>query len=135
MTFKKKCFFSRQNTTDAVKDNTAKIWEDIYGRQRDSEGNVLVAKKYVPPALRNLQDKSDLTRLEKQVKGQLNRLAESNLQSISRMIEDLYIRNSRNNMNQCVLKVLKSAIIIQNAITPERLVMEHAVFIGKYKYR
>ena len=127
----KKCFFSRQKTTDAVKDNTAKIWEDIYGRQRDSEGNVLVAKKYVPPALRNLQDKSDLTRLEKQVKGQLNRLAESNLQSISRMIEDLYIRNSRNNMNQCVLKVLKSAIIIQNAITPERLVMEHAVFIGK----
>ena len=109
-----------------------KIWEDIYGRQRDSEGNVLIAKKYVPPALRNLQDKSDLTRLEKQVKGQLNRLAESNLQSISRMIEDLYIRNSRNNMNQCVLKVLKSAIIIQNAITPERLVMEHAVFIGKY---
>ena len=92
----------------------------------------MVAKKYVPPALRNLQDKSDLTRLEKQVKGQLNRLAESNLQSISRMIEDLYIRNSRNNMNQCVLKVLKSAIIIQNAITPERLVMEHAVFIGKY---
>ena len=131
MMCKKKCFFSRQNTTDAVKDNTAKIWEDIYGRQRDSEGNVLVAKKYVPPALRNLQDKSDLTRLEKQVKGQLNRLAESNLQSISRMIEDLYIRNSRNNMNQCVLKVLKSAIIIQNAITPERLVMEHAVFIGK----
>ena len=92
----------------------------------------MIAKKYVPPALRNLQDKSDLTRLEKQVKGQLNRLAESNLQSISRMIEDLYIRNSRNNMNQCVLKVLKSAIIIQNAITPERLVMEHAVFIGKY---
>ena len=92
----------------------------------------MVAKKYVPPALRNLQDKSDLTRLEKQVKGQLNRLAESNLQSISRMIEELYIRNSRNNMNQCVLKVLKSAIIIQNAITPERLVMEHAVFIGKY---
>ena len=92
----------------------------------------MVAKKYVPPALRNLQDKSDLTRLEKQVKGQLNRLAESNLQSISRVIEDLYIRNSRNDMNQCMLKVLKSAIIIPNAITPERLVMEHAVFIGKY---
>ena len=66
----------------------------------------MVAKKYVPPALRNLQDKSDLTRLEKQVKGQLNRLAESNLQSISRIIEDLYIRNSRNDMNQCMLKVL-----------------------------
>ena len=125
-------FFLQQTTSDAVKDDTDKIWEDIYGRQRDSEGNVLVAKKYVPPALRNLQDKSDLTRLEKQVKGQLNRLAESNLQSISRMIEELYIRNSRNNMNQCVLKVLKSAIIIQNAITPERLVMEHALFIGKY---
>ena len=92
----------------------------------------MVAKKYVPPALRNLQDKSDLTRLEKQVKGQLNRLAESNLQSISRIIEDLYIRNSRNDMNQCMLKVLKSAIIIPNAITPERLVMEHAVFIGMY---
>ena len=120
-----------------TKDSNDKInadgtWEDIYGRKRDSKGNVVIASKYIPPALRNLQEKGDLTRLEKQVKGQLNRLAESNMQTISRSIEDLYGKHSRNDMNQCLVKVLKSAIILPNALTPERLVMEHAVFIGKY---
>ena len=112
--------------------NADGTWEDIYGRKRDSKGNVVIASKYIPPALRNLQEKGDLTRLEKQVKGQLNRLAESNMQSISRCIEDLYGKHSRNDMNQCLVKVLKSAIILPNALTPERLVMEHAVFVGKY---
>ena len=113
---------------DQPKDET---WEDIYGRKRDAGGNVIQSStKYVPPALRNLQAKGDLARLEKQIKGQLNRLAESNMQSISKLIENLYARHSRNDMNQCLVKVLKSAIVIPNALTPERLVMEHAVFVA-----
>ena len=104
-------------------------WEDIYGRKRDAQGNVL-ATKYVPPALRGQSGSADLLRLEKQLKGQLNRLAESNMQGISRFVEDLYNRNSRNNMNETLFKILKSAIVLPAALTPERLVMEHAALVA-----
>ena len=73
----------------------------------------------------------DTSRLEKQLKGQLNRLAESNMQSISRLVEDMYARNSRNDMNECLVKILKSSILLPSALIPERLVMEHAMLIGE----
>ena len=113
-----------------IKSQTEETWEDIYGRKRDQAGNV-VQTKYIPPALRALQQGSnDLSRLEKQLKGQLNRLAESNMQSIARFIEDVYSRNSRNSMNECMVKILKNSILLTNALTPERLVMEHAGVIS-----
>ena len=104
-------------------------WEDIYGRKRDSQGNVLVTK-YVPPAMRAQSGPGDLSRLEKQLKGQLNRLAESNLQSISRLVEELYSKNSRNNMNVTLFTLLKAAIVLGKAMTPERLVLEHAALVA-----
>jgi nucleolar MIF4G domain-containing protein 1 len=114
---------------ESTKDNEKQTWEDIYGRKRDADGNV-VQTKYVPPAKRVQQGRGDLTRLEKQIKGQLNRLAESNMQGIARQIEDLFARNSRNDMNECLIKILTAALISPNALTPERLVMEHAVLIA-----
>lgn len=104
-------------------------WEDIYGRKRDSHGNVL-ATKYVPPAMRAQSGPGDLSRLEKQLKGQLNRLAESNLQGISRFVEGLYSKNSRNNMNATLFTLLKAAIVLGKAMTPERLVLEHAALVA-----
>ena len=53
------------------------------------------------------------------------------MQSISRVIEDMYARNSRNDMNACIVKILKSSILLPAAMTPERLVMEHAMLIGE----
>lgn len=65
------------------------LWEDIYGRQRDKEGNV-VSKKYVPPAARitnNISsDGEKIRRLERQAKGILNRLAEQNMHTIANQV-------------------------------------------------
>ncbi len=41
-----------------------------------------------------------------QIKGALNRLAESNMHVIARQIEDLYMSNSRNLMNECLCQIL-----------------------------
>ena len=93
------------------------VKEDIYGRKRDAEGNILSddhnepttgASKYIPPALRNkmanLEDSEQkrlaLQRLSRQIKGLLNRLAESNMHGIARDIERFYNSNSRNDVNQ-----------------------------------
>lgn len=65
------------------------LWEDIYGRQRDKEGHI-VSKKYVPPAGRmtsnNTSDDEKVRRLERQVKGILNRLAEQNMHTIANQV-------------------------------------------------
>lgn len=69
-------------------DNTAGLSEDIYGRLRDKEGNIVKDNKpaggegaYVPPARRlqmtgnmNEKRKLQMERLQKQLKGLVNRL-------------------------------------------------------------
>ena len=44
-----------------------------------------------------------------QVKGALNRLAESNLHVIARQIEDMYMSNSRNLMKECLCQILTAS--------------------------
>lgn len=66
------------------------LWEDIYGRQRDKEGNV-VSSRYVPPAARVTTtemsiDGEKARRFERQLKGILNRLAEQNMHTIANQV-------------------------------------------------
>lgn len=78
------------NVSEQSDDNNEGLWEDIYGRQRDKEGNI-VSKKYVPPAVRiasnNISSNNEkIHRLEKQLKGILNRLAEQNMHTIANQV-------------------------------------------------
>ncbi|TRY62892.1 hypothetical protein TCAL_00367 [Tigriopus californicus] len=119
-------------------------WEDIYGRQRDAKGNVIVenapagggSNKYIPPALRakmvggdSEKRKQDLLKLQRKVKGLLNRLAASNLASIVKQIEDLYMSHSRNDMNETLISIFEESLIAIT-LTPERLIMEHAALMA-----
>ena len=122
--------------------NKDKYWEDIYGRTRDSHGNIItpqevdkspesqptsapaVSNKYIPPAMRAKMGSGNekLLKLKKQIKGLLNRLAESNMHSICRQLEQLYSCNSRNDMNECLSGIIDSSILASSgtASTPER---------------
>ena len=119
-----------------------KFWEDIYGRTRDASGNVVKKhdnisckavtydqdtssrNKYVPPAMRAKlgTDNERKLGLQRQIKGLLNRLAESNMHMICRQMEDFYSSNSRNDMNECLCQLITSSIITNSglATTPER---------------
>ncbi|XP_067011614.2 nucleolar MIF4G domain-containing protein 1 [Anabrus simplex] len=113
------------------------FWEDIYGRTRDKKGNVVQvsAGKYIPPQLRaqaasaDAKKKEQLQRLRKQMKGLLNRLAENNMNSIAMQLDELYMTNSRNDMND-TLTVLMCESLIAPVLTPERLIMEHCMLIA-----
>ncbi|XP_043791161.1 nucleolar MIF4G domain-containing protein 1 homolog [Apis laboriosa] len=119
--------------------NDKDFWEDIYGRKRDKEGNVIYANnanKYVPPAIRatiahniNSNEDEKLHFLRKQLKGCLNRVAEYNMYSIVNQIEALYMTNSRNNMNN-ILSELVLESLISHIITPDRLICEHMMLIA-----
>lgn len=113
------------------------FWEDIYGRTRDKLGNIIeeFKGKYVPPHLRTKSGTDDskkreqLEKIKKQLKGLLNRLAENNMHSISNQIDEMYMRQSRYDMNETMLNLYLESLITF-APTPERLIMEHAMLIA-----
>lgn len=109
------------------------LWEDIYGRQRDKKGNI-ISKKYVPPAARvtntdiSVNDEK-IRRLEKQLKGILNRLAEQNMHTIGNQVEEMYMTNSRNDMNVLLSKLMMESIVAP-VLTPDRLICEHMMLVA-----
>lgn len=110
-------------------------WEDIYGRKRDRDGNIIQdIKKYIPPAAKVIvrdinPDNEKLYCLKKQLKGYLNRVTEHNIHYISNQIETMYMTNSRNNMN-LILSELIMGSLVTNVITPNRLICEHMMLIA-----
>lgn len=128
------------------------IWEDIYGRKRDKAGNVIAEtsapQKYVPPHLRARMaaEQSDaaelargmdadpvrrekLMRLKKVLKGYLNRLSEANMHKITTDIDNLYMQNSRHDMNETLMALLSDALI-SPVLSKERMVLEHALLLA-----
>lgn len=59
----------------------------------------------------------------------MNRLAESNMHSIATQIEELYMNNSRNDMNDTLTNLLLDSLVTE-IITPERLLIEHMLLIS-----
>jgi len=127
------------------------VWEDIYGRKRDAEGKLITddsaavntsesvaepSTKYIPPAMRmkgminneSEEKKIALARLSKQMKGLLNRLAESNMHGIARDIEGFYRQFSRNDVNITLTDLLINSLVTP-VNTPIRLVMEHVMLL------
>lgn len=150
---------------DSEIDEKPDIWEDIYGRKRDKDGNVInehgneriagemaasVDGKYIPPHQRarlaaaaeasnagaaSADNEMDpkriekLMRLKRLLKGQLNRLSEANMHKIATEMDNLYMQNSRHDMNTTLSTLICDALI-SSALAPERMVMEHAMLIA-----
>uniref|UniRef100_V9KM10 Nucleolar MIF4G domain-containing protein 1 n=1 Tax=Callorhinchus milii TaxID=7868 RepID=V9KM10_CALMI len=87
--------------------------------------------KYIPPQLRRMdvKKKEELERLKKAVKGLLNRLSEPNMASISGQFEELYMTNSRKDMNDTLTDLLLAACVTP-ALMPDRLLMEHVLLVS-----
>ncbi|XP_036617842.1 nucleolar MIF4G domain-containing protein 1 [Trichosurus vulpecula] len=91
--------------------------------------------KYIPPHVRRSEEtvdakkKEELERLKKNVKGLINRLSEPNMASISGQLEELYMANSRKDMNDTLTDVLMTACVTE-AVMPARLMMEHVLLVS-----
>ncbi|NXS97407.1 NOM1 protein, partial [Jacana jacana] len=90
---------------------------------------------YIPPQVRKVQEtlddkkREELGRLKKMVNGLINRLSEPNLPSISGQMEDLYMANSRKDMNETLTDILMNACVTAVAM-PARLMMEHVLLVS-----
>lgn len=60
--------------------------------------------------------------------GLLNRLAESNMHGIATQIEELYMNNSRNDMNDTLTNLIMDSLVTE-VLAPERLLIEHVVLL------
>ena len=140
---------------DDLEEEEDQTWEDIYGRTRTKDGAIVPDQptpptagedigssggggKYLPPAVRKAleakQGQSEekkilLQRLAKQLKGQLNRLAETNMAGIAKFVEGSYRQHARNDVNQTITDLTISALVLPT-LTPNRLVMEHAMLLA-----
>ena len=143
----------RGRPDDLEEEEKDQTWEDIYGRTRTKDGAIVPDQptpqgedigssggggKYLPPAVRKAleakQGQSEekkilLQRLAKQLKGQLNRLAETNMAGIAKFVEGSYRQHARNDVNQTITDLTISALVLPT-LTPNRLVMEHAMLLA-----
>lgn len=139
------------NDSDESNAKEPKVWEDIYGRKRDQDGNVINENtptngdtKYMPPHMRarlaaaadnaaeidmDPKQREKLLRLKKLLKGNLNRLSEANMHKIATDIDNLYMQNSRYDMNSSLATLIVDALIT-NVLAPERMVMEHMMLVA-----
>ncbi|XP_014727717.1 PREDICTED: nucleolar MIF4G domain-containing protein 1 [Sturnus vulgaris] len=103
--------------------------------EEDAESDNHGATKYVPPQVRKAQEtlddkkREELGRLKKMVNGLINRLSEPNLSSISGQMEELYMANSRKDMNDTLTDILMNACVTPVAM-PTRLLMEHVLLVS-----
>ncbi|XP_059152514.1 nucleolar MIF4G domain-containing protein 1-like [Physella acuta] len=106
--------------------------EDIYGRLRDKEGNIVKPSApgaYVPPAKRALMSGSHNEMLHKRLKGLVNKVSEGTIQAISSQVESLYLDNSRADVNETLTSLIMEAVVTP-VLSPERLVAELAMLVA-----
>ncbi|KAK3766031.1 hypothetical protein RRG08_002272 [Elysia crispata] len=106
--------------------------EDIYGRLRDAQGNVVPHNKagtYIPPAKRALIAGGQNEALRKKLKGLLNRVSENTIQALSSQVEGLYLDHSRADLNETLTALITEAIV-SPVLSPERLVSEMVMLIA-----
>ncbi|CAH2243284.1 jg17387 [Pararge aegeria aegeria] len=120
-------------SSELIEKEKPDVWEDIYGRKRDKEGNIIKEEKgiYIPPHLRDKDSASDkeLAQIKRQIKSVLNKLAGTNLHWACTSIESLYSSSSRNSVNTALTQLWLDATV-GPSLTPDRMLAEHAALIA-----
>ncbi|KAI5104645.1 nucleolar MIF4G domain-containing protein 1 isoform 1 [Silurus meridionalis] len=104
--------------------------DQLNSRDKASSGEP--TGKYIPPHLREAADgkrRAELERLKRNLKGLVNRLSEANMGSISGQVEQMYMSNSRKDMNDVLTEVLMASCVTP-ALMPDRLLMEHTLLVS-----
>ncbi|KAG5458754.1 MAG: armadillo-type protein [Olpidium bornovanus] len=103
---------------------------DIYGRPRNLSA-VAGSRKYVPPHLRKAPaTKSEQqVRLHRQVQGLINRLSQSNIESIFVDVEKLYRENARNDVTSAITEIVLGTVAARSNLL-HGFVILYAAFVA-----
>ncbi|XP_049654747.1 nucleolar MIF4G domain-containing protein 1 isoform X2 [Accipiter gentilis] len=127
--------WENESSSSSPEDGGAPEASEPPGEEEEEESLNHSAVRYVPPQVRKAQEtlndkkREELGRLKKMVNGLINRLSELNLSSISGQMEELYMANSRKDMNETLTDILMNACVTAVAM-PARLMMEHVLLVS-----
>lgn len=104
----------------------------------------LAPQKYIPPHLKKKmmletssgkeeQKSEEYLRLQRQIKGRINRLAESTITGIINNLSDTYIHNPRQHVNEIVTSTLLEAISLQSVLSENFLAIHAALIAALYR--
>ncbi|KAF8424137.1 hypothetical protein EV426DRAFT_707889 [Tirmania nivea] len=101
---------------------------DIYGRRKTSASST---GKYIPPSLRKVAAGEDeqLTRLRRQIQGQLNRLSEPTFLGIVNEMEQLYRSKPRQHVTSTLADLIIASVCDRSTLLDTFMVL-HAGFIA-----
>lgn len=102
---------------------------DIYGRRKNAP--TPSSGKYIPPSLRKAASGEDeeLTRLRRQIQGQLNRLSEPTLLGIVNEMEQLYRSHPRNHVTSTLTDIIIASVCDRSTLLDTFMIL-HAGFIA-----
>ncbi|GAU99311.1 hypothetical protein RvY_10335 [Ramazzottius varieornatus] len=115
-------------------EESGSLREDIYGRMRDIEGNIVepeVTGRYIPPARQATDGVADqsMVQLKRQLKGLLNRLTEANMAGIVKQVEQMFSSHSRFGMNETLTSLIFESCI-SPSLMPKKLAFEYGMFMA-----
>lgn len=93
-------------------------------------------RRYVPPALRKVQlteDEQERVKIQRSIKGQLNKLSEVNLLVIANEINTLYFDNPRQLINEILTKIILESIYLQSRLLDSFVVLHAALVAAIYR--
>ncbi|ETV98404.1 hypothetical protein, variant [Aphanomyces invadans] len=117
---------SDENTTVS-----AVVEEDIYGRPKAPPVSSSGSSRYVPPHLRLASSNNEnlLREIRRRVNGQLNRLSESNMESIAMEFESIYRSHVRADVNRVLLEALLASCCHETQVMTQ-LITVHAALLA-----
>ncbi|KAG7829981.1 hypothetical protein KL943_005147 [Ogataea angusta] len=95
------------------------------------------AGKYVPPALRRKMlendDSEEIQKVIRSVKGPFNKLSEANFLTVVNDLNALYTENSRQIVNEAIIKVVFQSVLVSTPMLDSFLVLYAAVIVALYR--
>ena len=124
-------FSDDDNNSTGTEDNDITEDNDSTGTEDKANPNNTSTLKYVPPACRSTdhEETKKYENIKRQLKGLINRVTESNLQSICFEIENFYKTNSRARITQLLSDIILLQFYTPDSI-PERLITESAMVVA-----
>ena len=110
-----------------------KIWEDIYGRLRDKQGNIIEeskSKSIADQLKESLKSREVNPQILRQVRGNLNRLSETNIPVICSQIKEMFKQNSKHDINEAIWSCANHLFIYLPCIAPVKLASEFSILIA-----
>ncbi|PKC09751.1 hypothetical protein RhiirA5_356315 [Rhizophagus irregularis] len=130
-----------EENTNIMEEDDTENDSNMYDKEYNKEdGNYEAKGKYVPPHLRDKAlsecdkaKKDQQIRLQRQLQGLLNRLSESNIESIIMNIDELYQKFTRHDVTSTITSLVLNSITSRSTLLDQFVILYATLIAAFYK--